>query len=1488
MVLRSLETPNTSLGLDPLLLRSRKTKICIVVVKFEVTCTMDKYVKVKQIGEGSFGKALLVKSKENGKQFVVKEINMAKMGRKERDDARKETAVLAQLHHPNIVMYQESFEGDLYARINMQRGVLFPEDMVLDWFVQTCLAVKHIHDRKILHRDIKSQNIFLTRHGIVKLGDFGIAKVLNSTVELARTCIGTPYYLSPEICENKPYNNKSDIWSLGCVLYEVTTLKHAFTRLVGKSQTANSSLKSLTCKSSLKSVTCKANLKLLTRKSSLKSLTCKSSLKSVTCKSNLKLLTRKSSLKSLTCKSSLKSLTCKSSLKSVTCKSNLKLLTRKSSLKSLTCKSSLKSLTCKSSLKSVTYKSSLKSVTCKSSLKSITPKFKSSLESSLGSYPPPSPRYSYELRNLIAALFRRSARDRPSITSVLRKPILQMRIRKFLSESEVDDEFSHTVMHGKKIQKALTPGARGWAQPPRPVAAKKTPIRATPRYDPASVYGPSVARRSKENARRSADVRKSSGEKRPSSAGASTPDLVKRRKELIVKERKRREEEAKRKEQQYMRQHRDIIEKQRVARMMKAREEGWKHLMSSQESNDSDKVMKEEPKRPSSAASPKPASAPRDRGNYEAYHAWLDKQDEERRGIAPPPRPGPHLGVAGALGYQDAPSHSPSPAPGGAIPSAQMAARQGEQAGAKGADAAERARILEEYQLRKQQAAAYKARAQGNVFGGAAAAPRRAPPTPKPSAGRPSSSNSSNQPTPAASRDGESEQDYLARLRQIRLQNFNERRVQKAKQEAKADAKYKAQAEDRANKLKADLEAETKRSLRAGRGREADKAHKPPLPAKPVKVIPLTEAMNAISAPKVEPKKPDVPLKPAIGMTAAMQAIGVSGSPPPAADKPGSPLQKRKAEILKRLNAKPPWAPKQDRPKWGEPVVMPAVERPHWNSGDKSPFSQLPLEETASHMEATNAGDLVVRHPSMAATPKIPVATGNDQKEADRKHWGGPAGTVLNVLQSAQLTDTAMSDVSEVGSVEGNAQGDPAKVAGVQDDSTEKKEEPHQTKAPVIGSTFTVIRSPLRGISVMQKISPKKDTGNKDQPDAPEATEVASEPSPALSQQEKVQEQAKPSSSVTQDILAGDDNDKEAEESVAEGSPQVAPQQHAAETAESALFEKVPLSNEPEGTSVRNTEVIQVEDIEDTSGKDEDEESKKEEITERTLTTDNTENKDSETGEAAKRVEEKDDEGDDCRRRQAGRTAGVILGLTMGHFDAAINLLRTCSEPDLCKLTHSEPEADVISSVSEAALHDLGSDPSLAEVSSVEEVTESEKGKSSDDGNRSSSELGDNKSSEGETGSSSLVRDVKIQSEKEKERETAEEKDTDETEVGKEEGGGGDEGEEEGSSRSTDDDNDDDDSELDTVRASMMLVLEGATASDEDDEPLTARSGSKKTKAKKTKVKKTKSKAKAKASETGDNANRKWSASSMADLCSIRETMKDLLQPHPRDGKENH
>ena len=98
------------------------------------------------------------------------------------------------------------------------------EDELLNQFTQICLAMKHCHDKKILHRDLKSQNIFLTKKGIVKLGDFGIARVLSNTRSKAKTVVGTPYYLSPEIIKSEAYSFKSDIWSLGVLLYEMAAL----------------------------------------------------------------------------------------------------------------------------------------------------------------------------------------------------------------------------------------------------------------------------------------------------------------------------------------------------------------------------------------------------------------------------------------------------------------------------------------------------------------------------------------------------------------------------------------------------------------------------------------------------------------------------------------------------------------------------------------------------------------------------------------------------------------------------------------------------------------------------------------------------------------------------------------------------------------------------------------------------------------------------------------------------------------------------------------------------------------------------------------------------------------------------------------------------------------------------------------------------------------------------------------------------------------
>lgn len=204
---------------------------------------MEKYKRIKVLGKGSFGKAYLVENTEAQELCVVKQMETLMMQPKERDEAVKEAMLLKKMDHPNIVRFQEVFMtrkgrlcivmdyadgGDVHMEIKGRQGKLIPEEQISQWFSQTCFALMHVHERKVLHRDLKTQNIFLMKSGQVKLGDFGIARVLDATKDYAKTMVGTPYYLSPEIIEDRPYNFKSDIWSLGVVLYEMTTLKHPF------------------------------------------------------------------------------------------------------------------------------------------------------------------------------------------------------------------------------------------------------------------------------------------------------------------------------------------------------------------------------------------------------------------------------------------------------------------------------------------------------------------------------------------------------------------------------------------------------------------------------------------------------------------------------------------------------------------------------------------------------------------------------------------------------------------------------------------------------------------------------------------------------------------------------------------------------------------------------------------------------------------------------------------------------------------------------------------------------------------------------------------------------------------------------------------------------------------------------------------------------------------------------------------------------------
>uniref|UniRef100_F6WWK8 non-specific serine/threonine protein kinase n=1 Tax=Ornithorhynchus anatinus TaxID=9258 RepID=F6WWK8_ORNAN len=819
---------------------------------------MDKYIKVQKIGEGSFGKAILVKAKENNRQYVIKEINISRMSKKEREESRREVAVLANMKHPNIVLYRESFEesgslyivmdycegGDLFKRINAQKGILFPEEQIMDWFVQICLALKHVHDRKILHRDIKSQNIFLTKDGTVQLGDFGIARVLNSTVELARTCIGTPYYLSPEICENKPYNNKSDIWALGCVLYEMCTLKHAFEA---------------------------GNMKNLV-------------------------------------------------------------------------------------------------------LKIIS-----------GSFPPVSLHYSYDLRNLLSQLFKRNPRNRPSVNSILEKSFIAKRIEKFLSPELIAEEFCHKVFH--KFEAHPAPAkrpAQGHILSSAPPAQKIT--------KPAAKYGVPLIYK------KSGDAPKKSHERKPPTKyrqAQQTPvkkvnpgeerrkvleeAVRKRRLELFEKDKKHKEQISVKAEQ--MRRY----EKERMERINRAREQGWRNVLSSGGSG--------EVKAPSFGGGGRMPS----RGKYEHYHAIFDqmqphkenikladdreakwrgevrgKRLPERYGVPPGLRPGFPNGAAVHHQPPDAETIRKK------LKRLEAVSKQANTNRQRGQIAAERAKQVQEFLQRKREAMQNKARAEGHM-------------------------------------------EYLARLRQIRLQNFNERQQIKAKlrgekseaggsagQEGSEEAEVrrkkieilKAQTNARAAVLKEQLERKRKEAYE--REKKAWEEHLVAKEAKiPSNVAPVESGLSqGQQEADGSPSRQQLPLKPSVpvlSITSALKEVGAVC------------IRKYqcKREILRRLNQNLKAQENDKRKKEQFDICEIALDndiknheeeeeksvltdRKKWEAGAQLvvPLAQLTMDESFCASEKHTVGAVI----------KL------DEGEPQRRIWGkSPTDSVLKVLGEAEL-----------------------------------------------------------------------------------------------------------------------------------------------------------------------------------------------------------------------------------------------------------------------------------------------------------------------------------------------------------------------------------------------------------------------------------------------------------------------------------------------------
>ncbi|XP_038652489.1 serine/threonine-protein kinase Nek11 isoform X1 [Scyliorhinus canicula] len=206
-----------------------------------------RYHVEEKLGRGSFGLVYLVldrKSRKGEEWKVLKEISVGDLGPSDTVEANLEAQLLSKLDHPAIVKFSNSFVeqcsfciiteycegGDLQCRIEEYRRAdwTFAEGQVIEWFIQLLLGAQYMHERRILHRDLKSSNIFL-KNNLVKIGDFGVSRLLMGSCDLATTFTGTPYYMSPEVLSHQGYDSKSDIWSLACILYEMCCLDHAFT-----------------------------------------------------------------------------------------------------------------------------------------------------------------------------------------------------------------------------------------------------------------------------------------------------------------------------------------------------------------------------------------------------------------------------------------------------------------------------------------------------------------------------------------------------------------------------------------------------------------------------------------------------------------------------------------------------------------------------------------------------------------------------------------------------------------------------------------------------------------------------------------------------------------------------------------------------------------------------------------------------------------------------------------------------------------------------------------------------------------------------------------------------------------------------------------------------------------------------------------------------------------------------------------------------------
>jgi len=205
-----------------------------------------EYKIIKKLGEGGYGKVYQVLKKSNKKNHALKELSIKGETKDNIQKIKKEAEILSKFNHKNIVKYYDSFENknkfyilmelcsgknlSIFIKEHKERCKLIEEKILYNIIKQICQGIKEMHNKKVIHRDLKPENIFINKNNEIKIVDFGISKELNLYKEYTKTNkqSGSLYYIAPEILNNGIYNYKADMYSLGCIIYELFNLDTYF------------------------------------------------------------------------------------------------------------------------------------------------------------------------------------------------------------------------------------------------------------------------------------------------------------------------------------------------------------------------------------------------------------------------------------------------------------------------------------------------------------------------------------------------------------------------------------------------------------------------------------------------------------------------------------------------------------------------------------------------------------------------------------------------------------------------------------------------------------------------------------------------------------------------------------------------------------------------------------------------------------------------------------------------------------------------------------------------------------------------------------------------------------------------------------------------------------------------------------------------------------------------------------------------------------